>query len=241
MRLFIKVRRTLIDTYAYWQLLGRAKVSQNYWVGIVEDHDTETLQQAKRLHASVYLARDYITNDDIRDGIMHERADPYQNHASYFVVKKQGRVIATARQIIHIDGRAHHDIFPTLKETAVHERSRRHIVKLPVERIVEISALVKQPGESSIVPLVLYRAMWHHSLSRHSLWIMACDMRVYDRLKVLFGPAVRVIGKKTYYMGSYVMPVMLEPHGGLITLIKHAHVSLPVRRVINRQDRKSVV
>jgi hypothetical protein len=43
---------------------------------------------------------------------------------------------------------------------------------------------------------------------------MACDVRLYYRLKLLYGPALTKIGKQTHYQGGDVIPVALHiPRG----------------------------
>jgi hypothetical protein len=227
--------RSLRDFYAYWRLFTGRGAGKDYWVGPVAADDTPTLLQAKRLHAAIYLSIGFIDHTDIRDGIMHAKSDPHQLHADYFIVKHHEEVVAVARQIVYKGVGPHHESFPSLKKTDIYARSQRAIEKIPATSIVEISALVKKRGESPVVPLILYREMWRHSLQQHhKLWVMACDVRLYERLRVLFGPAMRVMGKKTYYMGSDTIPAMLEPHAGLRYLMKRARTIIPIKREVRR-------
>jgi hypothetical protein len=71
--------------------------------------------------------------------------------------------------------------------------------------------LAKQRGVSRLAPLLLYRAMWQHSLEqRHKLWLLACDYRLFARLKLLFGPAIQKAGPVTFYLGSDSVPAVLK-------------------------------
>jgi hypothetical protein len=221
--------------YAYLKLFTEG-VNGSYWAGMIPPDDVGTLQEAKRLHASVYLSRGFINPGDIFGQIMPETIDPHQQHADYFVVKHFGEVVAVARQIVYKGEGPHHNSFPILQKANIHARSRRAIEKVPVNKIVEISALVKKRGESPIVPIILYRTLWRHSLSQHhKLWVMACDVRLYERLKLLFGPALTVTGKRTAYQGGDVIPAMLRPREGLLHMIRSSRMFMPFRRQMSRK------
>lgn len=205
------IKRRIRDSAAYWQVLSKPETSHMYKVYRLSLDDTEDLLAAKMLHAGVYLSRGFIDETDIRDGIIHEQSDPHQLHAEYFVVKRKGEVVALARQIVYKGDGDHDDSFPLLSNAIIHERSRRRLASVAPIEVVEISALAKKRGESSVAPLILYRALWRHSLrSKHRIWIMACDVRLYERLKLLFGPALTVIGKRTHYKGGDIIPVSLD-------------------------------
>ena len=173
--------------------------------------DSEDFIAAKKLHASVYLAKDFVSESDLEEDIIHHRSDPHQNHAEYFVVKRRNVVVAVARQIVYKGVGEHHESYPVLSKAIIFERSRQRIISHHPKEIVEISALVKMKGESSIVPLLLYRALWRHSYKKkHRLWIMACDVRLYERLKILFGATLTRIGQRTPYKGGDVIPVAID-------------------------------
>jgi hypothetical protein len=229
-----RVTRFFRDLHAYWRLFtGDGKHGQ-YVVSRVADDDYKTLKQAKELHAQTYLYRGFVDRSDVKKGIIHEKSDPHQLHADYFVVKNRGKVVAVARQITYKGDGDHRASFPTLDQAVIYNRSRVHLSKIDPRHIVEISALVKKRGESQMVPLMLYRELWRHSLGKHKVWVMACDVRLYERLKIVAGPAVRHIGRRSSYKGGDVMPVMLEPHTALGVFMKRAHTRVPFRRVMNR-------
>lgn len=220
-----RVRRKLRDTHMYWKIFSDADMSKAYEVMKLDEEHFEELATAKKLHAAVYLSRAFITHDDLMDDIIHETSDPHQRHADYFVVKRNGRIVAAARQIIYRGEGELHKSFPVLEKSLIHMRSRNRIMAFQPEEIVEISALVKAGGESSIVPLLLYRALWRHSLkSRHRIWVMACDIRLYQRLKLLFGPSLTKIGQRTPYVGGDVIPVALDIANASRHVAKVSHV-----------------
>lgn len=211
MKIIKQFKRKIRDSYTYWKVLSKTDISRYYQAYKLTEENREDLVAAKMLHASVYLSKSFIIQEDIHEGIIHDLADPHQHHADYFVVKKKNQVIAVARQIIHKGVGEYHESFPVLEKSLIHERSRKRIAGQHPQEIVEISALVKKGGESSIVPLILYRELWRHSRkSKHRVWIMACDVRLYERLKLLFGPTLTRIGQRTPYVGGDVIPVSLN-------------------------------
>lgn len=170
------------------------------------------LVAAKKLHADVYLYRKFITEKDVKDGFIKAQLDPYSNHSQYFVVldKKNKNIIATARQI-QVRGAKGHDSFAMMLHTPLYMRAQRAIRRYAPEDCVEISGLAKYRGVSKLAPLLLYRQMWQHSIeNHHKLWLLACDVKLFLRLKLLFGPAIQRAGPVTFYLGSDVVPAMLK-------------------------------
>lgn len=210
-----KITRQLRDSLAYWRVFSRPESERYYQVTKLGSENETLLAEAKRLHAAVYLSKSFINHEDTLEGIIHELSDPHQKHADYFVVKRKNTVVGLARQIIYKGKGPHHESFPVLEKAMIYNRSLKRIMSFHPHEIVEISALVKKGGESSVVPLLLYRAMWRHSVKEnHQLWVMACDVRLYQRLKLLYGPALTRIGKRTHYQGGDVIPVALHiPRG----------------------------
>lgn len=206
-----RLSRRARDYAAYVRLFSAPEANLPYEVQIVTENEPDLLQQAKELHAATYLRKGFVEIGETINNVIHKTADPHQDHATYFVVLRKGKVVSTARQIIYKGEGPHHQSFPILENALIYERSRRRIENHPPTHIVEISALSKKYGESAIVPLVLYRCMWQHSRQHgHSLWVMACDVRLFERLKLLFGPTLVRIGKKTAYKGGDVIPVALD-------------------------------
>jgi len=201
--------------------------------------DAETTDEAKRLHAKIYLHRGYVAPGDVGpDAILNKQADPYQEHSEYFVVRNHGAleqpVVAAARQIVAHPERGH-DSFPTLKELKLYPEMRQSILALDPAKCVEISGLAKDHGVDSSAAMILYRALWHHSLRQgHHVWLMACDAHVYSNLEFLFGDALTRIGDNTFYMGSEVVPAMLEVHRSIDPLMQDTKSLNPFKRSMKR-------
>ncbi|HVI69224.1 MAG TPA: hypothetical protein VM581_02085, partial [Magnetospirillaceae bacterium] len=180
------------------------------------------LGAAKKLHAKVYLSRGFVSEKDVVDGLLTHHADPHQKHSRYFVVidLKTSRVVATARQIELKQGYGHNS-FAIVKQANLYERARRMVRKHDPAKTIEISGLAKESGVSKIAPLLLYRAMWHHSLrSEHTLWLLACDVRLFIRLKLLFGAGISKIGRVTPYYGGDIVPAVLDVQNSVTNLKK---------------------
>ncbi len=184
----------------------------------------EFLDEAKRLHASVYLYRNFVSPEDIdEDGRLHHQADPHQKHAHYFIAveRKDPRktVVATARQI-EVEDEKGMNSFPILEKSKVYKRAAVEISAQDPKACIEVSGLAKRSGTGTEALLLLYRQMWHRSLrDGQTMWLMACDVRLYDRLKLLFDGAITRIGPRSHYQGGDVIPAMLRPYEGLSALI----------------------
>lgn len=179
--------------------------------GAVNNHTD--LLRAKKLHAKVYCERGFVEKSDVTAaGILSSKKDPYQGHAIYFLVrdKKTDEVVATARQIWVLPGQGYQS-FPLFKYSQLYKNAWRLVGKHQPEHSVEISGLAKRRGASKMAPLLLYRAMWHASLRQgHTLWLLTCDVRLFARLKLLFGPAILQVGRVNFYLGSNVVPAILR-------------------------------
>jgi hypothetical protein len=226
-----KIRKTL----GYRKLLYGGDSSHKVYLVETDPH----LKQAQYLHAAIYIERGYITEDELGpDRRMHLRADPYQAHAQYFVVTNEsqnGAVVATARQINAVEARGHAS-FPTVEKLKLYQSIRDAIEKVDPAHCVEISALAKAHGASSSAVLMLYRTMWQYSLTQgHRLWLMSVDSAAYARLKFLFGDALVRIGDNTIYMGSEVVPAMLEVERSLAPLKREGRSWHPVKRMMRRE------
>ena len=186
---------------------------------------SSVLAEAQQLHAGVYLKRNFISEQDISaDGRMHHTADPHQKHSTYFVVRDRAteRIVATSRQI-ELDNTKLCKSFPLLEKANIEPEWLDYIMDHRLDRVVEISGLAKLKDVSSMAPLYLYRQMWHHSLrQKHDLWLMACDVRLFQRLKILLGDAIIQIGEETGYQGGNVIPAVVKPKQSLHALIKSA-------------------
>lgn len=196
------------------------------------------IAEAQRLHAHVYVQRNFISPEDVdNSGRMHLGADPHQTHSYYFGVYTQSgtnkpHLVATARQI-QFDPKKGWDSFPLLSQAQVYPGWRGKILKLEPSQAVEVSGLAKHRPITSVAPLMLYKAMWHRSLEDgHKLWLMAVDVKLYEKLKVLFGDAVKKVGRVTKYQGGDVVPAVLYPHKCIRELVNSTLKSRFLRRRI---------
>lgn len=202
--------------------------------------NNQRINDAKSLHASVYLKKGYIKHLDLdENGRLHKEADSYQEHSHYFTVNDHSNsskpVVATARQIHRKEG-LNHDSFPTIKNMELYPDMKQAILALDPSKCVEISGLAKIKGVSSSAVLMLYRSMWHYSLRRkHHLWLMACDVNAFERLQYLFGDALVRIGDNSFYMGSEVVPAMLEVHRSVDSLMAESKSLNPFKRRMKRE------
>lgn len=198
-----------------WRVLSERQQGQFKVVKIDESGDL--LQKAKKLHADVYLLREFITKEHINEeGHIHSDFDPHQHHSLYFVVisNKTNEVVAVARQISWEKNKARSS-FPLLQNARLYKTAALP-TKKQQQTTVEISALVKKQQTSSTAVLMLYREMWRYSIEvKHSTWIMACDVNLYKNLSFFFGPALVRIGYQTKYRGGDIIPVMLSPKTAL--------------------------
>lgn len=204
-----KLRYKLRDLIDYLRAFQKDEYS-NFKVMEVEGEDY--LVAAKKLHAKVYLDRGFVREQDVINGILSPSADPHQAHSKYFVVidAKESRMVATARQIELRQDKGHNS-FAMMKRANLYKRGLKLIRKHDPAKSIEISGLAKERGVSKIAPLLLYRAMWHRSLrEKHTLWLMASDVRLFIRLKLLFGKSIIKIGRVTPYYGGDVVPSVMH-------------------------------
>lgn len=194
---------------------------------------------ARKLHADVYLDRGFIEKNDVIGGFIGHHLDPYHFHSQYFVLEdtNTSEIIATARQIMAKPDLGH-ESFAMVRHSKLYDRVKRQIdAHAPLE-CTEISGLAKKRGASKLAPLLLYRAMWHHSLlNNHKIWLLAVDVRLYHRLKLLFGPALQKAGHVKFYLGSDVVPAVLK----LSSSVRSLERSLKSPKIIQRIVRRKVV
>lgn len=199
-----------------------------------DEHD---ILEAKRLHASVYSRIGFIDSWEVtEDGIIHEDSDPHQRHARYFAIKHKSekRVVVTARQIYSDENRGF-EAFPIWTQSKLSPEGRAKIQQYNPLKCVEISGLVKKSGTSPYAVLLLYRLMWQHSYRNNDeLWLMACDVALYRRLKLLFGDAIERVGENTSYKGGDVVPAIVDVQRSVdivTAAVKRLH---PLQRGLNK-------
>lgn len=192
--------------------------------------DERYLDDAKKLHASVYVARGFVTEDDITPaGYLSENIDPHVDHADYFVVidMVEDEVVALVRQIHQRAG--HH--LPVLQ----YQLAKRAYTHTHDDDIVEISAFAKKRGVDSRVTLLLFAEMLRYSRQNsHQYWVFACDTRVYRSLKTLFGSLLHKTGPEVEYMGSKVIPAEVNLDSALAQLYRNYRLSVPPLRHVRK-------
>jgi hypothetical protein len=187
------------------------------------------------LHASVYHARGYVQDEDLvgKAKYIGHKEDPYQRHAQYFVVEREldgvRQVVATAR-LIYADPNKGYQSFQTIVHQPIYEKYSKMIHELDPDKYGEISALVKLPGEDTKVTIMLYREIWHYTLSHgYSKLLMSCDARLFQSLKILFGDSLVKIGDAKYFKGHNVVPAMLDITSSVDNLLKVSRYN-PLKR-----------
>lgn len=203
----------------------------------VSSKEEKLLLEAKKLHGHIYLQRAFIDRKDLdRQGVIHVKADPHQEHSDYFVVvddKDPNKVLGTARQIRAVNG---HDDLPVLVQARVSKRGRKGVLEVSPEHCIEISGLAKAKGVPTEAMLELYKAMWLHSMDQgHRMWLMACDVRLYKRLRILFGSSISRIGRRTAYKGGDIIPCVLDLSKSSLHLQKNLKNKHPVYGSIRRR------
>lgn len=204
--------------------------------------DPDTLMEAKRLNAEVYLRKGYIDQGDLnKEGIISLRADPHQAHSCYFAatgnLDGNNRVLATARQINYrpSDGI---DSLPVLSRTRIYPEFLKDITTQDLNNYVEISALVKHSSASIVAPFLVYREMLRYSYrQKHKKWIMALDIAVCKHLESFFGGSIEPIGESTPYPGGDVIPMCLQ----LDNALDNAREQLGAGGMISRSYRKAAL
>jgi hypothetical protein len=197
----------------------------------------EQLSAAKELHARIYHALGWVTDADLTaDGLCIGLArDPYQARAQYFSVQElrdgAAHTVATAR-IINADPGQGLKSFPVWVTQDLDPEYRQLLEGLDPAACGEISALVRESGVNGKAALMLYRAVWHYSLSqRYELLLVACDTRLYRRCKMIFGASWNRIGPDGEIWNHHVVPVMIDIPNSLDEALKLSRVN-PVQRRI---------
>jgi|HubBroStandDraft_1064217.scaffolds.fasta_scaffold34033_2 hypothetical protein len=204
---------------------------------VIKIDRADHLLAAKRLHAEVYLRRNFVTESDIEAGMLTYHADPHQYHAQYFAVidRRSRTVVATCRQI-----KAHPQkgmlSFPIMEHVRLHEQAVATLEGQQPSACVEASGFAKQVNVSSFAPLLIWRAMWHDSLrQRHGIMFLACDVRLFERMSLLFGPGIQKAGPVTPYQGGDVVPAILEIQSSVSALKKAVDQVQPAQRIIRQK------
>jgi N-acyl amino acid synthase FeeM len=169
---------------------------------------SEEVLAARRLQADIYLANGFVSAEDVTTaGTLGTGVDPWSDTCTYFAVMRDGAAVATARQIHSEDP----DRLPALSLEGLYPEDLYRIRYLAPGSAVEISALARHRSANSSDVVAIYSRMWRESLERkHSAWVMAVDVKVFELLRtVICGNAIRPIGPTQDYMGSMVVPAVI--------------------------------
>ena len=197
----------------------------------------EELSAAKELHARTYRALDLVTEAELTsDGLyIGADADPHQQHAKYFSVQelRDGDPITVAAvRIIYAEPGKGLASFPTYVSWALYPEYQSLLEGLDPASCGEISALVREPGVSGKVTLMLYRAIWHYSLEqRYARLLVSCDARLYGRCKMIFGASWMRAGPGGYDRNVRMVPVVVDVSSSLDEALKLSKVNPVKRRV----------
>ncbi len=176
------------------------------------------IDECRRLVTERYLGEGYIGTNDLEPdtGLMNSQVDPYYKHSEYFwATDSFGNVEATIRLIHHPGGNNSGWLFPMQREfdiDPVNEQLIQRNIADNQAAVVEISGLAERKGADGFVALDMYRRMWQHSMaSGYDVCLISADIRLYNKLKSMFGEAVTGVGDSKMVMGSQTVPAILQP------------------------------
>lgn len=182
--------------------------------------------------AQDYLQRGYVKPEEITDeGVIGPEADPYAEHSTYYVMMDPttDEIIATSRKI-HYNPKRGEKSFPLFEhKDELDSYYVRELEEIGLDKVVEISALVKNPDldTNGLAVLHLYRRLfqdaWNKNLKRkEQAFIMACSPSLYERFNLFFDGSMRRMGPDLDYPGQPVIPTMFLTREGSVELIDMA-------------------
>lgn len=176
-------------------------------VTVQQASQPEVIEQARRLQATVYLQRRYITQEDVIGGVMSPRVDPWVANSVYFVARDPaGVVLGVIRLILW----GSPDSLPALRHGFIWPAHKEYIETL-LPAVAEVSALAVARGAPGGIAVQLYRAIWHYGRRHHhKMWLMLIDPPMRSLLHALLGPVTYAVGDPRWYMGGHLLPVALR-------------------------------
>ncbi|MFI7589311.1 hypothetical protein ACIB24_19770 [Spongisporangium articulatum] len=181
--------------------------------------EPKDVDAARRLAASVYVRYGYAQAGDLTvEGTLDEEHDPWVVQSTYFGVLRDGRPVASARQIM--TDRV--EQLPGLRLPGLFPDDLTRLTALRGDEVIEISQVVRSRGAANLIDATaVYVRMWQHSLQkRHQAWVLAIDSHVYRQVRTLLsGDAMRPIGPELEYFGSLVIPsvIWLDETNAILT------------------------
>ncbi len=232
------------------QIYSYSKLLNNTPTDVVADFvkNDKHKYHARKLHTSVYLARGYLTQNDLdAQGNVLVTADPYLHRSLYFSARPQDennskiKAYAAARFILAAEDTGFNS-FQTIEHISIYPKELKALNRYDPLRCVEVSGLVKHRNTSTFVVMVLYRAMWQYSIkNHHQAWIMSCDKKLFEKLQFLFGDALHRIGDDAYFKGHVVVPLVLDIERSLPVLLAQAKHRNPAVRHLKKKLAKFFV
>lgn len=200
----------------------------------------EDIDEARRLHANAFLKHGYISEKDVDPrGIMNPEVDPYHAHSKYFIVvdtSLDDEIVGSVRLIMPKKGLGY-DSFQMMVKSDLYKGEKSIIKAHSLDSIVEVSGLAKKRGAPSIIPMYLYRKIWHYSLEHGiEIWLMIINVKAQKPIRRIFGSTFKIVGHTVDYMNTPVTPITIKPidaMNDLISEISELHLG-PRRAVLTR-------
>jgi hypothetical protein len=191
----------------------------------------DLIHRARQLTTRRYLRRNFITEDEVVDGIIEN--DPPHEHSTYYVLRNESanqepEVVATLRKI-HWSSMRGEASFPVWEhKDELDPEAVEQIEEIGLDRCVEISALVKDPklDADGMAAFKLYRSVFQDSLKaradgdREDVFLMAANPMLFQVFKSSFNGYVKRIGPDLDYPGQEAVPAMMRPRDGMIDALR---------------------
>lgn len=162
------------------------------------------IDAARRLHAEVYLAKGYVTQAEVVDGLIVPDVDPWVADSTYFLARDDlGEPVGVSRQITP----PRVEQLPTMGMRELHPAVDAQLRRQPPHSVVEISALAVRRWADRLAATLLYSCMWERSRRLgHRAWVMSVHPVVWEQLNRSLGPVLEAFGPTQWYLGSDVIP-----------------------------------
>lgn len=176
-------------------------------VAVEQVSDRRRITQARRVQASVYLERSYISGEEVIDGVMSNDVDPWVPNSVYFAAYgSEPDPVGVIRLILWNP----HDTLPALRYGRLWPQHARQVQNLTPD-VAEVSALAVQKSAPRQTSLALYQAIWGYGLHHnHLMWLMLIDESLRALLHAMLGPITYPIGDQQSYMGGQLVPTALR-------------------------------
>jgi hypothetical protein len=213
-------------------VVGEMKSDHDSRTICFKTEDVDLIKRARRFTAQTYLARNFITQEEIgADGTIKPGSDPYVGHSDYYTLLRTAHgedIVATVRKIRY-DSEKGKASFPLLDhEDELYPDYVTKLREIGYENLVEVSALAKDRNldPNGTAALQLYRKMfldvWSNGREEESAFIMACSPKLFETFKLFFDGSMKRIGPDLQYPGQDTVPAMFAMREGAVNLINHS-------------------